>query len=82
LIKIIPDPVAGFSIAKSDRHHATIHHESTTNSPSKNHVQSPVFAKTPSKTHNHHAKNKKPDRNSIGPFMNFRFADGQPDYWL
>jgi hypothetical protein len=38
-----------FSCHKSDRQQATIHHDSTTNSPSKNHVQPPIFAKTPSK---------------------------------
>jgi hypothetical protein len=49
--KINPESVAYFSISKSDRQQTTIHHDSTTNSPSKDHVLPPVFAKTPCKTH-------------------------------
>jgi hypothetical protein len=47
--KINPESVACFSRPKSDRQQTTIHHDSTTNSPAKNHVPPPVFAKTPSK---------------------------------
>jgi hypothetical protein len=41
--------VACFSRAKSDRQQATIYHDSTTLSPSKNRISPPVFDKTPSK---------------------------------
>jgi len=40
-----------FSDPKNDRLNTTICHDSTTDLPSKNHAQSPVFAKTPSKAH-------------------------------
>jgi hypothetical protein len=38
-----------FSNLKNDRQLTSFHQQSTTNSPSKNHVLHPVFAKTPSK---------------------------------
>jgi hypothetical protein len=38
-----------FSIPKTDRQLPSFHQQSTTTSPPKNHVQPPVFAKTPSK---------------------------------
>jgi hypothetical protein len=41
--------VASFSSLKSDHQRTSFHQQSTTNSPSKNHVLHPVFAKTPSK---------------------------------
>jgi hypothetical protein len=47
--KINLKSVACFSAPKNDHQRTTIHHESTTNSPSKNHVLHHVFAKTPSK---------------------------------
>jgi hypothetical protein len=43
-------PIRGmFFDPENERQHTTIHHDSTTNSPAKNHVLPPVFAKTPSK---------------------------------
>jgi hypothetical protein len=47
--KINPEKVACFSSPKNDRQLTSFHQQSTTNSPSKNHVLHPVFAKTPSK---------------------------------
>jgi hypothetical protein len=47
--KINPKKVADFSNPKSGRQLTSFHQQSTTNSPSKNHVLHPVFAKTPSK---------------------------------
>src|SRR5437868_14520816 len=41
--------VACFSSRKNGRQLTSFHQQSTTNSPSKNHVLHPVFAKTPSK---------------------------------
>jgi hypothetical protein len=41
--------VACFSSPKNDRQLTSFHQQSTTNSPSKNHVLHIVFAKTPSK---------------------------------
>src|SRR6266481_2584869 len=41
--------VACFSSQKNDRQLTSFYQQSTTNSPSKNHVLHPVFAKTPSK---------------------------------
>jgi hypothetical protein len=41
--------VACFYRAKHDRQRTTIYHDSTTNSPSKNHILPRVFAKIPSK---------------------------------
>jgi hypothetical protein len=38
-----------FSSARNDRQRTSFHQRSTTNSPSKNHVLHPIFAKTPSK---------------------------------
>jgi hypothetical protein len=48
--KINPETVAYFSGPKNHHQRTIVHHESTTNSPSKNHVQSPIFPKTPAKT--------------------------------
>jgi hypothetical protein len=50
--KINPESVAYFLRPEFDRQQTTIHHDSTTNSPSKNHVLPPVFAKTPCKNTN------------------------------
>jgi hypothetical protein len=50
--KINPESVAYFLHPEYDRQQTTIHHDSTTNSPSKNHVLPPVFAKTPRKNTN------------------------------
>src|SRR5258707_311159 len=47
--KINPESEENFRSPKSDRQHTTIHHASTTNSPSKNHVQPRVFRKIPRK---------------------------------
>jgi hypothetical protein len=47
--KINPEKVACFSSPKTDRKLPSFHQESTTTSPPKNHIQPPVFAKTPSK---------------------------------
>jgi hypothetical protein len=47
--KINLGKVACFSSLKTDRQFTSFHQQSTTNSPSKNHVLHPVFAKTPSK---------------------------------
>ena len=41
--------MARFSSPNPDRQLTSFHQQSTTNSPSKNHVLPPVFAKTPSK---------------------------------
>jgi hypothetical protein len=49
LSKINPEKVANFSSPKSDRQLTSFYQQPTTNSPSKNHVLHPVFAKTPSK---------------------------------
>jgi hypothetical protein len=49
LSKINPVKVACFSSPKTDRQLASFHQQSTTTSPSKNHVLRPIFAKTPSK---------------------------------
>jgi hypothetical protein len=48
--KINPEKVACFSSLKNDRQLTSFHQQSTTNSPSKNRVLHPVFAKTPSKS--------------------------------
>ena len=56
--KINPKKVACFSSLKNDGQLTTFHQQSTTNSPSKNHVQHPVFAKTPSKNHENHLQKK------------------------
>jgi hypothetical protein len=48
-LKINPEKVACFSSLKNDRQLTSFHQQSTTNSPSKNHVLHPVFGKTPSK---------------------------------
>jgi hypothetical protein len=50
--------VADFSSLKSDRQLTSFHQQSTTNSPSKNHVLHPVFAKTPSKNELHQPRKK------------------------
>jgi hypothetical protein len=47
--KINPRKVACFSSPKNDRQLTSFHQQSTTHSPSKNHVLHLVFAKTPSK---------------------------------
>jgi hypothetical protein len=47
--KINPEKVACFSSPNPDHQLTSFHQQSTTTSPQKNHVQSPVFAKTPSK---------------------------------
>jgi hypothetical protein len=47
--KINLGKVACFSSPKNDRQLTSFHQQSTTNSPSKNHVLHPVFAKTHSK---------------------------------
>jgi hypothetical protein len=60
----------------------TIHHNSTTDLPAKNHVQTPDFAKTPAKTHNHHAKNKRPDSFPIGPLSSDFPLAAEAVYWL
>jgi hypothetical protein len=74
--------VACFSRQKSDRQQATIHHESTTSSPSKNHVQPPIFAKTPSKNAQFPTKNKRPDKTLSGLlFSNFDVV-AEAIYWL
>jgi hypothetical protein len=51
--------VACFSKPKYDHQRTTIHHDSTTNSPSKNHHQTPVFAKTPCKNTQTRSRKKK-----------------------
>jgi hypothetical protein len=66
--KINPETVAYFSTRKSGRQFATNHRDSTTNSPSKNHVLPPVFAKTPCKTKNVSEKNT---RTKIPSTQNF-----------
>ena len=48
--EINPEEVACFSSPKNDRQLTSFHQQSTTNSPSKNHVLHHVFAKTPAKT--------------------------------
>jgi hypothetical protein len=47
-----------FLSVKSDRQLTSFHQQSTTNSPSKNHVLHPVFAKTPSKNEANVARKK------------------------
>jgi hypothetical protein len=47
--KIKLKKVARFSSLFNDHQHTTFHHESTTQLPSKNHVQTPAFLKTPLK---------------------------------
>jgi hypothetical protein len=47
--KINPEFEENFRGPKTNHLRTTIHHESTTNSPSKNHVLPPAFAKTPCK---------------------------------
>jgi hypothetical protein len=47
-----------FLSAKNDRQLTSFHQQSTTNSPSKNHVLHPVFAKTPSKNKANVARKK------------------------
>jgi hypothetical protein len=49
-LKINPEKVAYFLSPKNDRQLTTFHQQSTTNSPSKNHVLRLVFAKTPANT--------------------------------
>jgi hypothetical protein len=49
-----------FLASKNGQQRTTIHHETTTNSPSKNHVLHVIFRKTPSKNH----KNSLP-KNSV-----------------
>jgi hypothetical protein len=49
-LKINLGKVACFSSPKNDRQRTSFHQQSTTNSPLKNHVLHPVFAKTPAKT--------------------------------
>jgi hypothetical protein len=48
--KIKLEFVACFSHPKSDRQLTSFHQQSTTNSPPKNHVLSPIFAKNPCNT--------------------------------
>jgi len=47
--KINLQNMAYLSTPKNDHHHSTNHHDSTTDLPSKNHVQPPAFSKTPLK---------------------------------
>jgi hypothetical protein len=47
--KINPEKVACFSSVKNDRQLTSFHQQSTTDSPSKNHVLQAVFATTPGK---------------------------------
>jgi hypothetical protein len=47
--KINPEKVENFRARKTTINLPALHHQSTTNSPSKSHVLHPVFAKTPSK---------------------------------
>jgi hypothetical protein len=47
--KINPEKVACFSSPNPDHQLTSFHQQSTTTSPQKNHIQTPVFAKTPSK---------------------------------
>jgi hypothetical protein len=75
--------VACFSDPKNERQHTTIYHDSTTNSPAKNRVPPPVFAKTPSKNAQIALQNKRPDKVSIGPsFTDFGAAREVNFYWL
>jgi hypothetical protein len=57
--KINPSSVAHFSKTKSGRQPTTIHHESTTNSPSKNHVLPTHFRQNPLQN-NENPPSKKP----------------------
>jgi hypothetical protein len=50
--KINLQKVANLSAPKYDHQLTTNHHDSTTNSPSKNHIKPPIFAKTHCKTRN------------------------------
>jgi hypothetical protein len=55
--KINPEKVACFSSPNPDRQLTSFHQQSTTNSPSKNHLLPPVFAKTPQqKQGSHHTQ--------------------------
>src|ERR1700730_488688 len=56
--KINPEKVACFSTPKKDPQLTSIHQHPTTNSPAKNHVLHPVFAKTPSKNGVNRARKK------------------------
>jgi hypothetical protein len=56
--KINLGKVACFSSLKTDRQLTSFHQQSTTNSPSKNHVLHPIFAKTPSKNEVNHTPKK------------------------
>jgi hypothetical protein len=49
--------LAYFSTSENGRQPTTIHHTSTTISPSKNHVQTPTFPKTPLKNASKAAQN-------------------------
>jgi hypothetical protein len=62
--KINPQKVTCFSSRKSDRQLTSIHQQSTTNSPSKNHVLHTVFAKTPSKNGVNQRQKKIPQKSS------------------
>jgi hypothetical protein len=56
--KIKLKKVACFSDPKSVRQHTTIHQQSTTTSPQKNHAKTHIFAKPPAKTPLYHAVKK------------------------
>jgi hypothetical protein len=63
--KINPETVACFSSLKNDRQLTSFHQQSTTNSPSKNHVLPPAFAKTPSKNEVNQPRKNCPQKRSF-----------------
>jgi FkbM family methyltransferase len=73
--KINPEKVANFSSRKSDRQLTSFHQQSTTDSPAKNHVLPPVFAKTPSKNAGYPAQKKLLQKRSLFG-LGFGFSDG------
>jgi hypothetical protein len=77
-VKINPDKVENLSSRKSDRQHTTFHQQSTTNSPSKNHVLHPVFAKSPSKDDHSPAPEKLLQKRSLFG-LGFGFFGGDDD---
>jgi hypothetical protein len=53
-LEINPESLSHISSLKTDHQSTTFTTHSTTNSPQKHHVLTPVFAKTPCKTDKHH----------------------------
>jgi hypothetical protein len=77
-------PKSGMFFAPEKR--PSTSHKFTTNPPQIHHQKTtfnhPFLPKPPAKTHNHHAKNKRPDKVFVGPFIRIQRRGRSNLYWL